>query len=74
MTKEEWAFNEWMRRFIEEPETFQRDFQSVQEFVAESAEGVPSYGADMSAYLAALMEQAPDSEADRVAAFEGWQP
>lgn len=53
------AFNEWMRRFIEEPERFGREFQSVHEYQTELAKGVePSYGQDCSAYLNQLVQEA----------------
>ena len=39
------SFNEWMRRYIETPEQFAREFQEVTSFVAEQADGkVPTYG------------------------------
>lgn len=38
-------FNEWMRRFTEEPERFQAEFKTVQLFLAERNAGkVPTYG------------------------------
>lgn len=44
--------NEWMRRFIEEPEKFSRQFQDVQTFMAEEAEGKePTYGEQCTNYL-----------------------
>lgn len=46
------AFNEWMRRYIEEPEQFEREFQSVTEFNAAVDSGnPPSYGTDCAAYM-----------------------
>ena len=49
------CFNEWMRRFIEEPERFAREFQSVTEFQREEAEGKePSYGESCAGYLTQL--------------------
>ena len=40
------AFDEWMRRYEEEPERFTREFQDVQRFIEEGGrEGKPtSYG------------------------------
>ncbi len=46
------AFNEWMRRFLESPEEFAREWQEVTTFTRETAEGkVPTYGDDCAAYL-----------------------
>lgn len=46
------AFNEWMRRYIEDPDTFSREFQSVRDFLAAENAGVtPSYGEECTAYL-----------------------
>jgi hypothetical protein len=49
----QWAFNEWMKRYIETPEIFEREFQSVQDF--QSSKGKPSYGKDCTNYLAKLI-------------------
>jgi hypothetical protein len=51
------AFDEWMRRFVEEPERFAREFQSVSEFVAEGGQNgaETSYGRECAAYLEQLM-------------------
>jgi hypothetical protein len=52
------TFNEWMRRYIEEPEKFSRDFQSVQEFLTDEAAGVePSYGDTCMAYQFKLLDE-----------------
>ncbi len=49
------AFNEWMRRYTEEPERFRQSVESVVEFLREQSEGQePSYGESCDAYLAAL--------------------
>ena len=52
------AFDEWMRRYEEEPEQFTREFQDVQRFVEEGGrDGKPtSYGADCEEMLRRLME------------------
>jgi hypothetical protein len=48
-------FNEWMRRYIADPEQFGREFQSVQDFLAEQRQGkVPTYGESCAAYLEQL--------------------
>jgi hypothetical protein len=45
------ANNEWMRRFIEEPERFEREFQTVDRFLTEKRCGkVPSHGERIVAY------------------------
>lgn len=49
------AFNEWMRRYIDEPEAFAREFEIVGQFLGEQLNGgLPSYGATCAAYLAQL--------------------
>lgn len=49
------AFNEWMRRYIEEPERFEREWQTVGEFRESVKAGeVPSYGERSEAMLAKL--------------------
>lgn len=46
------AFNEWMRRYTEDPERYEREWQTVQQFLREDGtdEG-PSYGARCARYL-----------------------
>lgn len=52
------AFNEWMRRYTEEPAQFEAEFRTVGEFLAEEARGEePSYGATCDAYLEQLMRE-----------------
>ena len=52
------CFNEWMWRFIETPEEFEREFQSVNEFLREESDGVePSYGEACAAYLTKLSSE-----------------
>lgn len=56
MTKEQMiaAFNEWMRRYTEDPESFDREFQTVGAFLTAMNEGrEPDYGQR----CAALMEE-----------------
>lgn len=56
------AFNEWMRRYIETPEAFEREMASVNRFLAESRVGrEPSYGEACDEYLRRL-----EQEVDRV--------
>ncbi len=46
------AFNEWMLRFIDEPEQFEREFETVSQFLKEQNEGnEPTYGETAAAYL-----------------------
>lgn len=48
-------FNEWMRRYTENPEQFKAEFQSVGEFLQQQAGGaVPSYGEHCVGYLEKL--------------------
>lgn len=50
------AFNEWMRRYIEEPEQYSREFEMVRQFEQqENAGQEPSYGRTSGAYLRKLM-------------------
>jgi hypothetical protein len=52
------ALNELMRRYIEEPDKFEREFQAVGQFVAQEAAGeTPSYGLNCSAYLLKLSDE-----------------
>ena len=52
------AFNEWMRRYTDEPERFLREWQVVQQFLAEDAKsGTPTYGNTCEAYLAELITE-----------------
>jgi len=46
------AFNEWIRRYIEEPGEFEVEFQTVIEFLRANANGEePTYGDNCTAYL-----------------------
>lgn len=50
------AFNEWMRRFTEEPAKFEHEFETVGAFLKEQADGrEPTYGEKCAAYLGDLM-------------------
>ena len=52
------ANNEWMRRYIEEPERFQREWQTIEVFKAEERRGVePSYGECCEAYVEFLVAE-----------------
>lgn len=47
-----WSHNEWMRRYIEEPETFTAEFRAVMEFVkSEEAGEEPNHGEECTAYM-----------------------
>lgn len=49
------ALNEWMRRFTEDPQAFEAEFQTVSRFLAEVANGAePSYGEVVVEYLAEI--------------------
>ena len=53
------AFNEWMRRYIEEPERYEREITTVLSFLQDEQSGVePSYGARQAAYLNHLLSEA----------------
>ena len=50
--------NEWMRRYIEQPEQFSREFESVTSFLKDEAEGrEPSYGERCAAYQFKLLDE-----------------
>jgi hypothetical protein len=52
------AFNEWMRRYIEEPERFAHELKSVRAFEKAESEGQePDYGADSTSYLCAILDE-----------------
>ena len=54
------CFNEWMRRFIEEPDRFAREFETVNQFVADEQDGrEPTYGESSAAYMAQLATECP---------------
>lgn len=58
MTNEQMAraFNEWMRRYTEEPEVFEAEFRSVGRFLTEQAGGEePSYGQACAAYMEEIL-------------------
>lgn len=58
------CFNEWMRRFIEEPARFEREFETVTAFMADEAGGrEPTYGETSAAYMAQLAAEADDPDA-----------
>jgi len=53
-------FNEWMKRYINNPEGFRREFQDVQQFMEQTVGGaVPTYGEEAAAYLAKLNAEVP---------------
>lgn len=50
------AFNEWMRRYIDKPERFEQEWQTVGKVLAEKAAGqTPSYGAQSAAYVETIL-------------------
>lgn len=52
------ALNEWMRRYIENPEAFSREFQTVADFVSDQLNGrTPSYGESGAAYMFKLLDE-----------------
>ena len=75
MSKEAWAHNEWLRLYIEESDQFQAEFRTIIEFLRETKRGAtPSYGENCAAYLAELVERAPESDKERVDQFAGYDP
>ncbi|AZN72753.1 hypothetical protein D5400_17030 [Georhizobium profundi] len=54
------CFNEWMRRYIEEPGRFEAEFQSVNQFLADEADGrEPTYGESCTALMQRIAEECP---------------
>jgi hypothetical protein len=52
------AFNEWMRRYTDEPERFEREFNTVADFrFARAHELEPEYGRRCAEYLIKLVEE-----------------
>ena len=62
-----WAFNEWMRRYIEDPTKFEVEFETVIKFLGEMPKEEKAYGKECYAYLARLIEE---KEAAQLAAAE----
>lgn len=56
------GFNEWMRRFIDEPAKFHREFETVAGFLADANYGVPSYGETCAEYLEKIMTELEEGE------------
>lgn len=58
------AFNEWMRRYTENPEQFEREWQTVSEFLVQQGKGEePDYGKSCAAYLSKLIDEAGECSA-----------
>ena len=54
------ALNEWMRRFIEEPARFEREFVTVNQFLKDEADGrEPTYGESGARYMEQLAAECP---------------
>jgi hypothetical protein len=54
------CFNEWMRRFTDDPHGFQAEFQTVNQYLTDLANGVePSYGEVCAVFMTKLAEQVP---------------
>ncbi len=54
----EMAFNEWLRRYTEEPEKFQHEWETIRTYLAEVGAGeTPSYGTRCAAYLMKIGEE-----------------
>ncbi len=56
------AFNEWMRAYTDEPERFEREWETVNRYLVESG-GTPTYGATCAALMDRLMSGEPVFEA-----------
>jgi hypothetical protein len=55
MTKEQMAmcFNEWMQRYVDDPQSFEVEFQTVARFLTEDD---PTYGDECAAYMFSILE------------------
>ena len=52
------AFNEWMRRFVDDPDRFEHEFKTIGEYLKEANNGgVPSYGEQSTAYMEKLINE-----------------
>lgn len=52
------AFNEWMRRYTDEPARFAADFHTIGAFLSQDARGEePTYGDTCAAYLIEIMRE-----------------
>jgi hypothetical protein len=50
------AFNEWLRRFTENPEQFEHEWETVHKFLEERNNGEePSYGDECAEYLLSII-------------------
>lgn len=49
------AFNEWMRRYTEDPDKFEAEFATVMRFLADGK--TPSYGETCAAYMRELAHE-----------------
>lgn len=50
--------NEWQRRYIEDPHSFETSWQTIIEFLNDEEHGrEPNYGKDCVAYLVALRDE-----------------
>lgn len=48
-------WNEWLRRYIEEPERFKHEFLTILEFIRAEGDGrTPTYGEECLAYMKTL--------------------
>ena len=54
-----WAFNEWQRRYIDAPEEFESQWETIRKFLAEDTGNNDdiSVGHEQAAYLLSLIEQ-----------------
>jgi hypothetical protein len=52
------GFNEWMRRFVDDPERFEHEWQTVHRFCKEKKKGKePTYGENSCRYLAQIEKE-----------------
>lgn len=52
-------FNEWMRRYTEDPDGFEHSWSTIKEYLSTPDGEEPSYGQSCAAYLAQLDAEVP---------------
>lgn len=50
------AFNQWQQNYIDDPEKFKGEWESIREFLDTPAGTTPSYGQNCVAYLEHLLD------------------
>ena len=54
------CFNEWMRRYIDDPSAFNAEFETVNKYLADRDNGAePTYGETCTAFMAKIAAECP---------------